>query len=64
MFTTPWGTFSFQEETPMLNILTGDPDLYHPEDAEYSKQLKETTYGTYLLENSHTGQLTKINYLI
>jgi hypothetical protein len=48
-----------QEETAMLNVLTGDPDLCHPEDAKYSKQQKKTTSGTYLRQNQDTGQLTE-----
>jgi hypothetical protein len=48
----------------MLNMLTGDPDLYRLEDAKYSNQQKETTKGTYSRENPHTGQLTEVNYLI
>jgi hypothetical protein len=46
----------------MLSILTGDPD--HPEDTNYSKRWKATTYNTYLWENPHTGHLTGIKYLI
>jgi hypothetical protein len=48
----------------MLSIPTGDPDSSLPEDANYSKRWKETTYNTYLQENPHTGHLTGINYLI
>jgi hypothetical protein len=39
----PWNTGSLQEATTILNILTRDLDLCHPEGAKYSKQYKETT---------------------
>jgi hypothetical protein len=48
----------------MLNILTGDPDSYYPEDAKYSKRWKETTENIYVSENPHIGHLTGINCLI
>jgi hypothetical protein len=48
----------------MGTIPTGDSDLFHSKDANYSKRWKATTWNTYLWENPHTGRLTGINYLL
>jgi hypothetical protein len=47
----------------MQSIPTGDPVSLHPKDANYSRW-KAITLNTYPWENSHTGHLKGINYLI
>jgi hypothetical protein len=61
------GVGSLQEETTVLNTLTGDPNLSHPENVKYSKQWKKKNNLKHLSSGEPTywpSDRNKLSYLV